>query len=76
MNMEDLFNSKEEYITFCNLLAKRRINRIKKENEEYEEEINAALDKCIKIFNKYGEDTDYFAELLDLEDKLRDVEGE
>lgn len=69
--MEKLFTNYNEFADFANALAYRRIKNLEKANNHFDEEINETIEKCGKIFEEYGSETNYIAEIIDLEMKMQ-----
>ena len=71
--MENLLKNETERLTFFNLKAKGRIISLEKSKEEYESDMEEALEKCEEIFNEYNADTNYIKAILDIDDKLQSI---
>ena len=74
--MEKLFTNNNEYLDFANALAYRRIKKLERSNSAYNTEVEEALTECGEIFEKYGSETNYIADIIDLELKVQNGEAQ
>jgi len=76
MNMKDLFTSESEFINFCNLKARKRIEELEKAKKEYQKDIEEALNKCDAIFEEYGNGDNIIRKLQNMVAREEIKEGE
>ena len=69
--MVALFNDVEAETNFYNLLAARKLKKLRAERAEYEAEMTDALAKCGDILLNHGAEFNYVAELMAVEDQIK-----